>query len=178
MAFFALPTLVCAFTTPMRAVGGRTALATMRALPAEVEKANSWDKGTYLETDIEENFEALIELYGSEDRAIAAATQVRGTVICPIYASPTLLRESAAALVEVLGEDEAAVIMKKNPAVLTCGNDLLKADPDEIRRLAAIREVLDQIPPEVLLAVSIGVTAIIFGRIALIKAGILDRPFN
>ena len=99
-------------------------------------------------------------------------------MICPIYASPTLLRESAAALVEVLGEDEAAVIMKKNPAVLTCGNDLLKADPDEIRRLAAIREVLDQIPPEVLLAVSIGVTAIIFGRIALIKAGILDRPFN
>ena len=145
----------------------------MRALPADVEEAISWEKGTYQDGDVEDNFEALVEVYGSEALAGAATKQVRGTVICPIYASPDLLRESKSALIEVLGEEEAAVIMRKNPAVLTCGDDLLKADPDEIKRLANIREVLDQIPPQVLLGVSVGIPAIIFARIALIKAGVM-----
>ena len=46
---------------------------------------------------------------------------MRGSVLCPIYADPNLILESKYALVDVLGEDEAAVIMSKNPAVLTCG---------------------------------------------------------
>ena len=169
----ALPTLLaCAFTSPSSLLArGRALHVAMAALPADVEEAISWDKGTYKDSDVEENFEALVEVYGSEALAGAATKQVRGTVICPIYASPELIRESKSALVEVLGEEEAAVIMRKNPAVLTCGDGLLKADPDEIKRLANAREVLDQIPPQALLAVSVGIPAIIFARIALIKIG-------
>jgi hypothetical protein len=58
--------------------------------------------------------------------------------------------------------------------VLTCGNDLLAADPGEIRRLAKVREVLDQIPPSVLLGSVLGFSALIFGRIILIKLGYAD----
>jgi hypothetical protein len=144
------------------------------ALPAEVEAATSWDKGTYQDKDVEDNFEALCEVYGSESLATTAAVQVRGAVICPLYASPTLIRESKAALVEVIGADEASVILTQNPSVLTCGNDLLAADPGEIRRLAKVREVLDQIPPSVLLGSVLGFSALIFGRIILIKLGYAD----
>lgn len=145
--------------------------ATMRVLPDDVQEANSWDKGTYKEEDVEENYEALIELYGSVELANAAVKQVRGVVLCPLYASPTLLSDSKSALVEVVGEEEAAVIMKKNPSVLTVGPELANADPDEIRRLANLREFLDQIPPSVLLGVTLGVSAIIGLRILLIQTG-------
>ena len=146
----------------------------MRALPEDVEASLSWAKGTYDPKDVEALYEGLIDVYGSEDRAGAAVRQVRGTILCPLYASPTLLKESATALESLLGAEETEVILKKNPSILTCGNDLYSADPDEIRRLANLREKLDQIPPSVLLGVTLGLSAIIFGRIILIKLGFAD----
>ena len=146
----------------------------LRALPDDVEAALSWEKGTYDPKDVEDLYEALVEVYGAEDKANTAAKQVRGSVLCPIYANPALLRDSKVALESVLGEEEAKVILKKNPAILTCGNDLYNADPDEIRRLASLREVLDQIPPSVLLGTVLGISAIIGGRILLIKLGYAD----
>ena len=147
---------------------------TLRALPAEVEKANSWDRGTYPDADVEELWDALCEVYESEAAAAKAAIQVRGSVLCPIYSSPSMLRDSKAALENVLGADEAAVIMEKNPAVLTVGSDLVSAEPDEIRRLASLREQLDKIPPSALLAVVLGLSAFIGGKILLIQTGVLD----
>ena len=156
-----------------RALRRRHVSIALRALPAEVQAANSWDPGTYQEVDVEANWEALCEAYGSEERASAAAQQVRGSVLCPIYSTPNLIRDSKDALVTVLGTDEAAVIMKKNPAVLTCGGDLLTADPDDIRRFANLRETLDKIPPQALLALVLGISAFILGKIALIRLGLM-----
>ena len=75
--------------------------------------------------------------------------QVRGQIVCPIFATPALVAASRAALVERMGEEEAKTIMGKHPCVLTCGDGLLTADPDEIRRFAELRRVLDAIPPQV-----------------------------
>lgn len=75
--------------------------------------------------------------------------QVRGQIVCPIFATPALVAASRAALVERMGEEEAKMIMGKHPCVLTCGDGLLTADPDEIRRFAELRRVLDAIPPQV-----------------------------
>ena len=111
------------------------------------------------------------------EAAAAAAQQVRGTILCPLYSSPKVLRDSYEALVSNIGEEEAAEILRKNPAVLTCGEGLRDADPDEIRRLASAREVLDKIPPEVLLGVTLLVSAVVVGKIALIKLG-YDAPIG
>ena len=75
--------------------------------------------------------------------------QVRGQIVCPIFATPALVAASRAALVERMGEEEAKTIMGKHPCVLTCGDGLLTADPDEIRRFAELRRLLDAIPPQV-----------------------------
>ena len=75
--------------------------------------------------------------------------QVRGQIVCPIFATPALVAASRAALVERMGEEEAKTIMGKHPCVLTCGDGLLTADPDEIRRFAELRRMLDAIPPQV-----------------------------
>lgn len=64
--------------------------------------------------------------------------------------------------------------MAKNPCILTCGDGLREADAGEIRRFAELRRVLDAIPPQVLLGTTVGLAAIIFGKIILIKLGYSD----
>ena len=146
----------------------------LRSLPPDVQTTVPWAEGTYLQSDVEELWDVLCEVYGSDELAATAAKQVRCSVLCPLYASPAQIRESKVALIEMLGIAEAATIMCKHPAVLTCGSDLRFADPDEIRRLAALRQVLDRIPPEALLASVLGVSAFIGGKIALIQLGVID----
>jgi len=117
----------------------------------------------------------MVECYGgSEERAAAACKQVRGSVICPLYASPDLLKTSLAALVDVVGEEEVDEILTKNPAVLTCGEGLRTADPGEIRRLANLRQVLDGIPPSALLGTIVLLAGAILTKIVLIKLGLSD----
>lgn len=151
----------------------------MATVPSEVASCVKWDyeNSPYDPNDVEGLWDALVELYGSEELAITAAKQVRGDVICPLFASPDLLRESYEALVDNLGETEAREIMAKHPSILTCGPGVRNAEPDEIRRLAAFRQVADQIPPQALLGGVLGISAIIFGKIALIKMGMSDGVF-
>jgi hypothetical protein len=132
-------------------------------------------EGTYDQGEIEALWDTMVECYGgSEERAAAACKQVRGSVICPLYASPDLLKTSLAALVDVIGEEEADEILTKNPAVLTCGEGLRTADPGEIRRLANLRQVLDGIPPSALLGTIVLFAGVIITKIVLIKLGLSD----
>ena len=157
-----------------RATRRRRSGAAVMKLPSSVEDALPWDEGTYANVEVEALWEAVVEAYGSEDAASTAVRQVRGQIVCPIFAAPDLVRESRAALAANLGEDEALVIMAKNPCILTCGDGLREADAGEIRRFAELRRVLDAIPPQVLLGTTVGLAAIIFGKIILIKLGYSD----
>ncbi len=130
-----------------RPAGARSRLAVMR-LPSPVEEALPWAESTYAAFEVEALWQAVLEAYGSEEAAAAAVRQVRGQIVCPIFATPQLVRASREALAANLGEDEALVIMAKNPCVLTCGDGLRTADPAEIRRFAELRRVLDAIPPQ------------------------------
>ena len=90
-----------------------------------------------------------LEIASRHLKIASRRAQVRGQIVCPIFATPALVAASRAALVERMGEEEAKTIMGKHPCVLTCGDGLLTADPDEIRRFAELRRVLDAIPPQV-----------------------------
>ena len=150
------------------------ALTMMASVPADVAKSVKWnfEESPYDPAEVEALWDTLVELYNSDAEAAAtAAKQVRGDVICPLFASPTLLRESYEALVDNLGETEAREIMAKHPAILTCGPGIRGAEPDEIRRLATLRNVMDRIPPSALLGVTLALSAAILGKIALIKLG-------
>ena len=167
-----LPTAALAFTAAPLSLPRRAHVqpaAISLALPPDVAASNPWEKGTYDEKEVEELWETLREVYENDSKASAAAIQVRGTILCPLYSTPNRIRESKAALVDVLGEAEAAVVMSKNPAVLTCGDEIRYADPAEIMRLANLREVLDKIPPSVLLGVTLGISGFIAIKIALVQ---------
>ena len=97
----------------------------------------------YKSSDISALWNTLKKCYGDDELARRAVEQ-NNQVLCPLYASPNLLTQSKEALVAIVGSSEALEIMKKNPAVLTCGAQGLKAsDPDEIRKLASARQFLD-----------------------------------
>eukprot|EP00900_Chrysochromulina_parva_P001228 jgi/Chrpa1/11105/Chrysochromulina_OHIO_Genome00020691-RA len=158
-----------AATRPRRRLG----LATMR-LPVAISEALPWDESAYAAVEVEALWEAVLKAYGSEDAAAKAVRQVRGQIVCPIFATPALVAASRAALVERMGEEEAKTIMGKHPCVLTCGDGLLTADPDEIRRFAELRRVLDAIPPQALLGTVAAIGAAVLGKIILIKTGNSD----
>ena len=157
---------------PLRA--SRSTFVSM-ALPADVEAATSWESGTYDPKDVEANWDAVVKAYGSQELASEAVIRLRGSIICPLYASPSLIEASLDALKSVIGEEEATEILAKNPAVLTCGDGLRNAEPGEIRRLASLRQVLDSIPPSVLLGTILVASVAILVKIVLIKAGV-DEP--
>jgi len=161
---------------PRMGARSRAGVAVMK-LPQSVSDAVSWGDSTYPEVEVEALWAAVVECYGDEELALKGVSQVRGQVICPIFASPTLIRESYEALVSNIGEEEAKTIMIKNPCVLTCGAGIATADPDEIRRLANVREVLDAIPPQALLGVSILFFTVVFAKIIAIKLGYSDPVF-
>jgi hypothetical protein len=72
-----------------------------------------------------------------------AAVAQNNQVLCPLYASPALLSASKAALVELMGKEEALDIMKTSPMILTCGSDLRDLKPSDIRSTANTRRFLD-----------------------------------
>ena len=51
---------------------------------------------------------------------------------------------SKAALVELMGKEEALEIMNKSPMILTCGSDLRDLSPSDIRSTASTRQFLDK----------------------------------
>ena len=72
----------------------------------------------YERRDIEQLWRAVKQCYGGEASARAAVEQ-NSQILCPLYASPVLLTQSKAALVRMMGDDEALDVMLKNPMVLT-----------------------------------------------------------
>ena len=136
-------------------------------LPAEVSAATKWQEGTYAESEVEALWDQLVDIYGSEEAASDAAQQVRGDVICPLFCTPQLLKESNEALIDVLGPVEAKDIISQSPAVLTCGAGLANSDVDEIRRFAAARQQMDKIDPGVLRAVILGTVGLLLVKIVL-----------
>ena len=97
----------------------------------------------YKPQDIESLWKTLQKVYGGEEAARQAVRQ-NAQVICPLYGSPSLMTQSYDALVEVLGKEEAAEVLQKNPMVLTCGRGLLDVEADEIRSAANTRQFLDK----------------------------------
>lgn len=159
-------------TSPLALASSRTSGAPLlqvdSRVPPDVTAACMWGPGTYDEKEVESNWDAMVSIYGSEELAAKAVTQVRGTVICPLYTNAAGLQTSYEALVSLMG-DESKEILAQHPAILTCGEQLRNADKDEVRRLAKIRSVADSIPPEVILGSIAVVSAIVLGRIVMIK---------
>ena len=101
------------------------------------------------------------KLYKNEETALQALRR-NSQILLPIYATPTLMQDSYDGLITAMGnEADALEIMMQNPAVLTCGAAIANETPDEIRKFAKVREVLDQISPE---AIGVG-GAVIVGLI-------------
>ena len=142
----------------------------MAAVPKAVEEKCMWDAGTYDQAEVEANWDEMVRIYGSEDLAAQAVSQVRGTVICPLYSNPDRLRESYEGLVALMGDAESKEILEMHPAILTCGDEVRNADPDEVRRLAKGRQFADKyITPELLYG-SIGAFFLFVGfRVVMIK---------
>ncbi|KAL1528259.1 hypothetical protein AB1Y20_009616 [Prymnesium parvum] len=89
-------------------------------------------------------WKALAACYRSEALAREAVRR-QPQVMCPVYASPSLLTQSADALVELVGEEEAVEIMLRNPMVLTCGSrELAASTAAEVRQAANVRFYLDK----------------------------------
>jgi len=143
------------------------------AVPTDLEFP--WQSGVYLDEQVEELWDTVVTFYESESAAANAARQCKFVILCPLYASPQLLRASHAALIEAIGADEAAEILVKNPAVLTCGEGLRNADRAEIFRLANLRQVLDRIPPQAIWATILVLVVGIGGKILAIQLGLVDR---
>lgn len=97
----------------------------------------------YKPQEIAALWKVLQRCYGGEEAARSAVRQ-NAQVLCPLYASPSLLEQSYKSLVVVLGKEEALKIMAMNPMVLTCGSDLEALDPNEIRSAARTRQFLDK----------------------------------
>eukprot|EP00316_Scyphosphaera_apsteinii_P026297 CAMPEP_0119306528 /NCGR_PEP_ID=MMETSP1333-20130426/7264_1 /TAXON_ID=418940 /ORGANISM="Scyphosphaera apsteinii, Strain RCC1455" /LENGTH=142 /DNA_ID=CAMNT_0007309845 /DNA_START=247 /DNA_END=675 /DNA_ORIENTATION=- len=107
--------------------------------PPDVPFASS-----YKASEIAALWKALKSCYGSDEAARQAVAQ-NNQVLCPVYATPSLLMQSRDSLVALLGKREALEVMLKNPMVLTCGSEgLANADPDEIRSTARTRQLLDK----------------------------------
>jgi len=134
-----------------------------------------WQSGTYSDEQVEELWDTVASLYESESAAADAARQCKYVILCPLYASPQLLRASHTALIQNIGEEDAAEILVKNPAVLTCGEGLRNADRAEIFRLANLRQVLDRIPPQAIWATILVLVVGIGGKILAIQLGLVDR---
>lgn len=143
-------------STPMRTTAPQMSLRPRHAsrgsvgglnmkLPPEVATEISDFAALYKANDIEALWKAVRECYGSEEAALQAVRQ-NNAVLSPVYATPALLRRSALLLKQLLGEEDAAKVLRDNPAVLTCGEVLAESDPAEIKRIAAVRRVLDSIP--------------------------------
>ena len=152
----------------------RAPVAKMMALPTEVVESYVAESTAADATQmalVDKLWEKLKRLYKSEDAALQAVRQ-NSQVLMPIYVTPELLQESYDGLLSAMGsEADALDIMSQNPAVLTCGAAIATETPDEIRKFAKIRKVLDSIPPEGIVAFGAIAIALIIYRIASVKLG-------
>tara|TARA_B110001452_G_scaffold109399_1_gene90778 strand:+ start:4010 stop:4555 length:546 start_codon:yes stop_codon:yes gene_type:complete len=145
------------------------------ALPAEAKTLLPEASLSNSETmdKIDKLWDKMVSLYKSEDAAMQAVKQTQ-IVLSPIFVSPDLMQDSYDGLLSAMGsEADAMEILKKHPAVLTCGPEIANETPDEIRKVAALRSVLDAIPPSALWAASLLLVVLTVYRIYSVKTGMV-----
>jgi len=118
-------------------------------LPDGVAQATSKWLDKYEEREVEALWRAVRKCYPSEEAAIQAVRQ-NANVVCPLFATPSLIQQTYRILTDVLGKEAAAEVLMLNPSVLTCGDQLRDVSEDEIMRVARARRALDSISSEVL----------------------------
>ena len=79
-------------------------------------------EGGWTVNDVNKMWAAFESVYGSRERAeVAAKRNVK--VLLPFLNTPETIRGAYATLVDMLGKEEAAQIIEKNPGVLSCAPD-------------------------------------------------------
>ena len=101
----------------------------------------------YPAADIDALWKAVRACYPSEAAAIQAVQQ-NANAICPLFATPALIRKTYVTLTEVLGKEDACEVLRLNPSVLTCGEQVRETSAAEILKAAKTRRALDAIPSE------------------------------
>mgnify|MGYP007078124269 CR=1 FL=1 len=96
---------------------------------------------------------ALIACYGTSELALQAARQNPSILKPAYYSSATVIADSRSALIEVMGDEAAALhVMVKNPAILQCGSRLRAQTSDQIASTASLRQIVDRVPRSASLA--------------------------
>ena len=131
-------------------------------LPAEVQAlVKARFRRSYPQKDVEALWAEVKRAYKSEAKALAAVS-ANPTILNPQYTRPpALIGRSKAALVSVLGEEEAIEVMLKNPALLQCGASLASQPAGQIKSFAAFRSLVDGLPAAAPLLV-LGALAVVF----------------
>jgi len=130
-------------------------------LPAGVAEATSKWSDKYKASEIDALWKAVRKCYPTEAAAVQAVQQ-NANVVCPLFATPALIQKTYSTLIEVVGKEDTIEVLRLNPSVLTCGEQLRGTGSDEILKAAKVRRALDAIPSE---AVSVG-TALVVAAIA------------
>ena len=110
----------------------RSGVLMMARPPAEIARQLAPDpndprskaEGGWTVNDVNQMWAAWEAVYGSPERAEAAAKR-NVKVLLPFLNTPATIRGAYAVLVDMLGKEEAAEIIDKNPGGLSC-------DPDEL----------------------------------------------
>lgn len=140
------------------ASSGRSGGLSMRGPPPEIARQLAPDpndprskaEGGWTKSDVNQMWSAFETVYGSRERAEAAANR-NVKVLLPFLNSPETIRGSYAVLVDMLGKEEASEIIVKNPGVLSCApEDLAKTKPGDIRSAANFVSLVDKVPLGVL----------------------------
>ena len=106
---------------------GMMEMAFGRGPPEEIAKQLAPDpndprskaEGGWTVSDVNQMWAAFETVYGSRERAeVAAKRNVK--VLLPFLNTPETIRGAYDVLVEMLGKEEAAQIIEKNPGVLSC----------------------------------------------------------
>ena len=123
---------------------------------------------------IDKLWDKLVSLYGSDDSAMQAVKQTQ-IVLSPVFVSPDLMQDSYDGLLSAMGGNaaDAMEILKLHPAVLTCGPEIANETPDEIRKVANLRSVLDKIPASALWGTTFVLVALTAYRIYAVKTGLV-----
>mmetsp|Transcript_5206 Transcript_5206/g.15925 ORF Transcript_5206/g.15925 Transcript_5206/m.15925 type:complete len:169 (+) Transcript_5206:43-549(+) len=116
-------------------------------LPESVAEAIGKWSANFEASEVEALWKALRKCYPSEEAALQAVRQ-NANVICPLFATPTLIQQTYRVLIDELGKEDAIKVLQMNPSVLTCGDQLRGVGADEIMRAARVRRSLDAIPSE------------------------------
>lgn len=135
-------------------VGGKRLTPEAAAIAATFRTA-------YPQKDVELVWGALLNVYGTSDRALAAV-QANPQILNPSYTFCNTILESKKVLRSVMDEEEALEVMRLNPGVLQCGPSLEVLGAGEIKSIAMFRSMGNTILPA---PVRVGATGVLVASI-------------